>query len=1000
MNRYLLATLITATALQASAATALPYSESFDTASGFATMTVVDANGDGRTWYYNSYAQAAQADYSDSKDMDDWLILPAFSLQPAKTYTLELDAKCYSSFFGKEQFEIKMGTTAAAEAMTTDVLASTTLSSDKFQHFKQDISVTEAGTYYIGIHCTSAVDRRGIQVDNIALSAGVEQESPAAVADLTLQPDSRGLNKVTVSFTAPTTTTAGNTLGSISKMEVYRDKSLIKTFTTVAPGDKMSFVDETVTAGDHTYMVVAYSGTGRGYEASESVFVGPGIPVSVTDLVTTEISPGVVQLTWGAPKTDKNGNEIDPSLITYKVVTYEIVNGSYYVEEDLADNITTTSYTHPAIAADAGQKFAAYGVYAVTVSGKSDAYKTPLFPVGTSYATPFSESFADGNAATLWRSEVANYQGTAPEWAIVSEAEVSNLTSRDGDNGMVIMLGENENDCARFYSGKIDLNGLAVPALSFYVYNFGDKTNANPLLVFCSAGEGYRLIANTTVGKTGGRGWNKVIVPLTEFKDKVVRLVFSGTVKSYTAIPIDVIKVGERPLTDLAAVSMSFPDEMTAGEYFDIEVDVENAGTETVSNYTVELYRNGEKIQQYEGVSIDSCEHQQFVFSDCIGVVDNAENTYQARVVCNDDENPADNITAEETITVAMPEYPTVGNVKATNTTDAVTLTWDEPDLSTALPETTTDTFEDYTSFATTGVGGWTFADLDGAQVGKLDLVIPGITYEGSHQSFWVMDASMEGANASYAAHSGNKYLAQIFNYDNSQCDDWAISPELNGKAQTVSFFARSYSSMAGYAETFEVLYSTTGTDTGSFTTLGTYANVPNAWTRYNVALPEGAKYFAIRCISEGCYMLLIDDVTYTAAGAVHGLTVEGYNVYRNKEKLNSEPIAATQFTDANPLNSIADYVVTAVYNKGESTASQPVTVDREGSVSAIAADAPTIRTSHGTIIVDGAHGTVTVSTLSGAVVYNAATAHAEIPVLEGVYLVKAGTTVVKVIVK
>ena len=58
---------------------------------------------------------------------------------------------------------------------------------------------------------------------------------------------------------------------------------------------------------------------------------------------------------------------------------------------------------------------------------------------------------------------------------------------------------------------------------------------------------------------------------------------------------------------------------------------------------------------------------------------------------------------------------------------------------------------------------------MDNAQVVKFQgITFPGITYEGSVQSFWVMDASMEGAIASFAAHSGGKYIAQIFNYDGS----------------------------------------------------------------------------------------------------------------------------------------------------------------------------------------------------------------------------------------
>ena len=119
MKNFLLTAVIAASAaMPVMAGTALPYSETFDTAADFATMTVVDANSDNKTWYHSDYYKSAMIDYSDDSSMDDWLILPAFSLAPGGTYTFEMDARCYSSFLGTERFEVKMGTAATAAAMT------------------------------------------------------------------------------------------------------------------------------------------------------------------------------------------------------------------------------------------------------------------------------------------------------------------------------------------------------------------------------------------------------------------------------------------------------------------------------------------------------------------------------------------------------------------------------------------------------------------------------------------------------------------------------------------------------------------------------------------------------------------------------------------------------------------------------------------------------------------------------------------------------------------
>ena len=51
MKNFLLTAVLAASAVMpVMAGTALPYSETFDTAADFATMTVVDASSDNKTW--------------------------------------------------------------------------------------------------------------------------------------------------------------------------------------------------------------------------------------------------------------------------------------------------------------------------------------------------------------------------------------------------------------------------------------------------------------------------------------------------------------------------------------------------------------------------------------------------------------------------------------------------------------------------------------------------------------------------------------------------------------------------------------------------------------------------------------------------------------------------------------------------------------------------------------------------------------------------------------
>lgn len=126
--------------------------------------------------------------------------------------------------------------------------------------------------------------------------------------------------------------------------------------------------------------------------------------------------------------------------------------------------------------------------------------------------------------------------------------------------------------------------------------------------------------------------------------------------------------------------------------------------------------------------------------------------------------------------------------------------------------------------------------------------------------------------------------------YEAPQNDDWAISPELSGNAQTITFWASSLD--PEFLETFQVLYSSTNKETASFTQIGEDYNT-TGWKEYSVELPAGAKYFAIRCITWDSGMFMIDDVTYEGvATAIQNVNAQtaGAKYYDLNGRLVAEP--------------------------------------------------------------------------------------------------------------
>jgi hypothetical protein len=232
--------------------------------------------------------------------------------------------------------------------------------------------------------------------------------------------------------------------------------------------------------------------------------------------------------------------------------------------------------------------------------------------------------------------------------------------------------------------------------------------------------------------------------------------------------------------------------------------------------------------------------------------------------------------------------------------------------------------------------------------------------------------------------------------------DDWLISPELPAEAQEISFFVKSV--FSDYPESYEVLYSTTDCETSDFIKIGGTRTAPSDWTEVKVVLPAGATYFAIHCVSNDQFVFAVDDIKYLPASAVaEELSLIGYNLYANNVKVNDEPIEELSYVHHLAEQTMTEYYVTVVYDKGESAMSNVVTV-YPSSVNAIVSGKAYIYGGNKTVIVDNATGdSVNIFTLDGHIVAGASLSsdHQTFAVpTSGVYVVIVDKKAYKVIVK
>ncbi len=967
-----------------------PYLEEFPNSAALSTFTIIDGNNDGKVWGYNS--GKARIRENSSIAMDDWLITPPLKLEKDNIYKFSMDLTTSNSY--TECFEARYGNANTVAGMTEQLFEIQEVNAGAGRKFVGYVKAKEDGLYYIGIHGMSRKNQFYIDVDNLTLEEGTTALIPDAPTGLAIAPDQNGALSAVITLNAPDKNLLGDALASLEKVEIIRDGSVIETKNEPAVGAALTFTDETATAGKHIYAVVGYNEHGRGWEAVDSAYVGINTPAAATNVVAKETANiGEVTVTWASPTTDIDGFNINTALVKYDVIS---VCGE--TTSIVAENLETNTFTYRAVEADTPQEFYYYQVNAKTATGYSPALSASI-PVGKADTAPFIESFANGVLSHAM--DGAPVVGNTT-WSLYTDTNTLGVTSADNDNGFAASLGEYGNDAAALFTGKIDLSALTSPILTFYAYNIpsstGSLTDRNKIEVIVSEGGVEESIGEYQINELGDvAGWLKVNVKLPKYAGKTVQIKLVSKIASYKYTPIDNIRLTEYYDYNLAATAISAPKKSSINTDFNVAVTVENIGAKKVSDYSVELYRDNELIATLPGEEVEPESSVNVLFTTQVDALSPESVNYHAVVKYDADMALTDNTSEEVTMNVKLPNYPAATNLRgSSNAQDAIELAWDEPETESA-PVSMTESFEEAESFAVNDVDEWTFLDVDASNTYGIGVSFPN---SGSPMAYIVFDASLEGLGGETTdyVHTGVKSLAS-FCATSGQNDDWAISPRLYGIAQTVSFYAMTFDDE--YIEKFEFYYSTTGTAKEDFVKVGNTTEVPAVWTKFEFDIPEGSRYFAIRCVSDDKFIFLVDDVTFIPAAPGEGLSLMGYNVYRDGVKLNDNVIDEPTYTDATATG-YHTYTVTVVYDKGESAPSNSVSVATSG-IDDVELTASKVSVEGRTIVVSGAEGLpVSIVSVDGKILYNTASATDTVryDALQGIYVVSVGTSAEKVIVK
>ena len=983
----------------------LPYYNAVSNETEFAEMIVEDTNNDGETWTFDAIHSMARCKYSAADNytmpMDDWLFSPAVVLKSGRMYRISAVANNYH--IANENAELGFGSLPEGASMTV-VSERYNLNTANPVTMEAYVNVESEGKYYMGVHGCSPADRLYLYAGDFSISEGPLLGTPGAVTDLSITPAAQGKLEATLSFKAPAKTVEGSDLASISSIDIYRNGKKVTSLSNVPPGSQQKYVDTAAEQSDNLYRIIAVNDKGEGYVVERNVYVGhdrPGVPVNIR----AQEQNGNVVLTWEAPTKSETGGYFDPATLTYTVV-----RGND--EAELAVDLTTMTFTdeNPPLGGFR-QEFFQYWVYAKSPAGYGYGAPSNMVTVGEAYPVPFIETFPDGKISCgPW--DVRMPEESTANWGVYHEGSSPTVIPYDNDGGMVGFAPGDEGGEGTLVSPKFTLEGCSDPTVQFYYYDHQMEAASIQVLACANDGELQNVgTANLSTGSSGG--WKKASFDLSEFAgEKGVQIAFTAnSPEGMGIIYIDNIVVRQSYDYNLTAGALEAPQRMMSGETSKISVTVENTGRKTAKGFSIQLYRNGTLEQTLEGATTLPDKSRTYVFDVTPLNIWPDEIQWYAKIVYENDQYADDNTTATKTTTLTRPNYPAITDLEADMNDDGtVRLTWSEPTIGAAGGEQTVEDVENYQQFSIDNFGDWTVRDSDGsATYGIADNMGGQLQYPNASMpmafiafnpsAVGIPTANADGSDTGWAPHSGYQMFAS-FAATSGKNDDWLISPLLPGIEQEISFYVKSVTSQYGF-EKYEVYYSTTGIEKNDFKIIGDLRSAPVVWTQEKVTLPEGTRYFAIRCVSEDCYAFLLDDITYYASSTYTGeLALIGYNVYRDDSRLTGEPIMEQEYSEAIDENPHR-YAVTVVYDKGESAYSNVVEVNSSG-IAGIGSDGVRVSAHNGIIMVDGADGrTVRICSTGGSVVSMfIGGQHDEISLHAGIYMVTVGRNTFKVMVR
>lgn len=975
----------------------------------------VDANEDGTTWKFDNTTPCFYNYFNLYNDANDWLITPPIKFTDVNSiYEISLDAAASAGQY-TEAFEVYIGATASPDTMVK-IFGRDDINHSYFKTYSDIFTIDAAGVYYIGIRATSKAAQYILMLNNLRVSQSDRTANvPNVVTNITHKVASEGGLNTTVFFNMPETDMKGNALDKSTELTATIISPVETLTVSGKPGAKVRKKIETL-QGNNVIKIYAENSYGAGRTTESIVYTGVDTPDIVTGIKSSVSEDNMtIHLTWNAPTIGINGGYIRPDELTYRICYYSDYLG--WTVDTSIDPITTNSFNYTI---DKGVSLGAYniGIVAVNEAGQCPAVSSIYVVAGEPYTLPMVETFPNGMASCnpmLSWTPTEDYKDQA--WFVDSPGKYApNAAYSKGS--AIVGYGQSALSKGRLSLAKFSTEGATNPVFTFDYYFRGIDSD----ILAYTYGMSQPVKIGSTADDTETNGWGTMSITLPEeFQNKKwVELYFDATYPvAYTFVIIGQYEIRNIVANDLAVTSVTGPSLITIDQKAKYVATVENAGFETAGTPygKWKIYNNGRLIQEESAVlpevTIEPGDKTtiEFELEPTINHVGKIEVVYELDA---EDMNNANNSASTLTEIKNNNNTIAVSDLRATDSTDtSISLEWSDLQLNFG-----DGSFEDNTPFEITPtLSPFKNIDGDGAALNYFsNWACPN---QGAPAGWVVWNAPQVNAiMASYSvigeykAYDGDNFLiAMSPMWDMAlgtapTADDWLISEEIKGGTE-VSFQAQPITNVYG-AETIEILASSTTDNIEAFTLVASFKvgdpSKPDEmieWEECRATLPADARYFAIRYVSKDIMGIIIDDIQYTSVN--DGLEVIGYDILRDDITI-EENFVGNTYTD----NTITDreaiykYNVVPVLNNGSrGTKSNDAIVSPAGIDSSIFVSA--IYASKGLIIIKNHLGEkVSISTLDGKIVstFTSESDCAKVEVEPGIYIVKAGRTTAKLIVK